>query len=145
MKQGLCGARSHGRPSNGAHTTSGSTSVACAKRACVPWDPEAGLSPAATAPECGSPGTRPRLRPGVLSIQCSPAPLRRPRCGAASQPRAFSRLRRGSFFPGSRSLGEGALGGVERERPPGEPGALTPHSLPAAEDGENRPWLMMMI
>lgn len=126
MKQGLCGARSHGRPSNGAHTTSGSTSVACAKRACVPWDPEAGLSPAATAPECGSPGTRPRLRPGVLSIQCSPAPLRRPRCGAASQPRAFSRLRRGSFFRAREVWERVPWAGWRGRDPPGNRELLLP-------------------
>lgn len=74
----------------------------------------------------------------------SPAPLRRPRCRAASEPRAFSRLRRGSFS-GLAKSGRGCPGRVGRERPPGEPGDLTPHSLPAAVDGENRPWLMMMI
>ncbi|MEJ1286583.1 hypothetical protein NN561_017591 [Cricetulus griseus] len=50
------------------------------------------------------------------------------------------------LLPASPSLGEGALGGVERERPSGNEPILPPY--PPCCRGcvwGNRPWLMMMI
>lgn len=106
----------------------------------MPWDPEAELSPAATAPVWSVGVLRPDLASDLGSSLCRAARFhfRRPRCGAASEPREFFRAR--EVYERVPWAGWGG-----RDHPPGEPGDLTPHSLPAAEDRENKPWLMMMI
>lgn len=91
-----------------------------------PAPSEDGRSPPAAAPESGRPGTRPRPRPRILTVQRDPARLRRPRCGSASGWRAFFSAPPREFLPASRSLGEGALGGVGRERPSGNVAILPP-------------------